>query len=111
MPDDETVNQMIARHEEEFDLFMVSAAGTGYPTRTDRGPWGSHAPPCRHPADRVVSDIGVPRLLKPGAALRVGCRQHLTDPSLSRGLLRSPKRVIGMAGYPGTPSPAGACCP
>lgn len=24
MPDDETVNQMIARHEEEFDLFMVS---------------------------------------------------------------------------------------
>lgn len=26
MPDDETVNQMIARHEEEFDLFMVSAA-------------------------------------------------------------------------------------
>ena len=28
MPDDETVNQMIARHEEEFDLFMVSAAGT-----------------------------------------------------------------------------------
>lgn len=51
MPDDETVNQMIARHEEEFDLFMVSAAGTGYPTCTDRGPWGSHAPPCRHPAD------------------------------------------------------------
>lgn len=29
MPDDETVNQMIARHEEEFDLFMVSAAGRG----------------------------------------------------------------------------------
>lgn len=28
MPDDETVNQMIARHEEEFDLFMVSATGT-----------------------------------------------------------------------------------
>lgn len=28
MPDDETVNQMIARHEEEFDLFMVST-GTG----------------------------------------------------------------------------------
>lgn len=27
MPDDETVNQMIARHEEEFDLFMVSAGG------------------------------------------------------------------------------------
>ena len=24
VPDDETVNQMIARHEEEFDLFMVS---------------------------------------------------------------------------------------
>lgn len=23
VPDDETVNQMIARHEEEFDLFMV----------------------------------------------------------------------------------------
>lgn len=31
MPDDETVNQMIARHEEEFDLFMVSTAGwTGW---------------------------------------------------------------------------------
>lgn len=29
MPDDETVNQMIARHEEEFDLFMVSAEGAG----------------------------------------------------------------------------------
>ena len=41
MPDDETVNQMIARHEEEFDLFMVSAAGTGYSTCTDRGLWGS----------------------------------------------------------------------
>lgn len=27
MPDDETVNQMIARHEEEFDLFMVSITG------------------------------------------------------------------------------------
>lgn len=26
VPDDETVNQMIARHEEEFDLFMVSMA-------------------------------------------------------------------------------------
>lgn len=24
VPDDETVNQMIARHEEEFELFMVS---------------------------------------------------------------------------------------
>lgn len=24
MPDDETVNQMIARSEEEFELFMVS---------------------------------------------------------------------------------------
>lgn len=29
MPDDETVNQMIARHEEEFDLFMVSTVGRG----------------------------------------------------------------------------------
>lgn len=26
VPDDETVNQMIARHEEEFDLFMVRVA-------------------------------------------------------------------------------------
>lgn len=26
VPDDETVNQMIARHEEEFDLFMVRMA-------------------------------------------------------------------------------------
>lgn len=33
MPDDETVNQMIARHEEEFDLFMVSTR-TGA-TQTD----------------------------------------------------------------------------
>lgn len=64
MPDDETVNQMIARHEEEFDLFMVSAADTGFPTCTDRGPWGSHAPPCRHPADRVVSvTLASPALL------------------------------------------------
>lgn len=29
MPDDETVNQMIARHEEEFDLFMVSTVARG----------------------------------------------------------------------------------
>lgn len=29
MPDDETVNQMIARHEEEFDLFMVSKSRRG----------------------------------------------------------------------------------
>lgn len=29
MPDDETVNQMIARHEEEFDLFMVGTVGGG----------------------------------------------------------------------------------
>lgn len=26
VPDDETLNQMIARHEEEFELFMVSAS-------------------------------------------------------------------------------------
>lgn len=33
MPDDETVNQMIARHEEEFDLFMVGTTGRqGRPT-------------------------------------------------------------------------------
>lgn len=30
VPDDETVNQMIARHEEEFDLFMVSGVGGAY---------------------------------------------------------------------------------
>ncbi|XP_021239269.1 transcription activator BRG1-like [Numida meleagris] len=36
VPDDETVNQMIARHEEEFDLFMVSGgrAGAGQRGRT-----------------------------------------------------------------------------
>lgn len=28
MPDDETVNQMIARSEEEFDLFMVRLSTT-----------------------------------------------------------------------------------
>lgn len=49
MPDDETVNQMIARHEEEFDLFMVSAA---------QGPEGcsaaSRAPPCQHQIGHIT---------------------------------------------------------
>lgn len=36
MPDDETVNQMIARHEEEFDLFMVST-GVGPPRLSGDG--------------------------------------------------------------------------
>lgn len=59
MPDDETVNQMIARHEEEFDLFMVSTPagvevafpphtpkGAQFPTRMKLGAWmDTHALP------------------------------------------------------------------
>lgn len=37
MPDDETVNQMIARHEEEFDLFMVRRRGKGRKGRMGGG--------------------------------------------------------------------------
>lgn len=37
MPDDETVNQMIARHEEEFDLFMVRRTGKGRKGRMGGG--------------------------------------------------------------------------
>lgn len=61
MPDDETVNQMIARHEEEFDLFMVSTrAGTAVPPYT----------PCRarFPPARGGPGLAGPSLLTPHSA-------------------------------------------
>lgn len=63
MPDDETVNQMIARHEEEFDLFMVSAEGAG--SQGGPGSFGAVSLqdcPCPHPVHiRVLGSTGVTR--------------------------------------------------
>lgn len=53
-----------------------------------------YAPPCRHPADRVVSvTLAVPSTTGEPGQYFEGCRQHRTDPSLSRGFLRSPQSV------------------
>lgn len=44
---------------------MVSAAGTGFPTCTDHGPWGSHALPADTRQTEWSRDIGVPTTGEP----------------------------------------------
>lgn len=65
MPDDETVNQMIARHEEEFDLFMVSATGTRA-LRTLRGLVPRLCEPCA--VELTHTHTPPPSLLTPNRA-------------------------------------------